>query len=50
MGFSDCPKRDLTPNELLHTSTKESGLLACGTHLKTLALEITEQDSSVSGY
>lgn len=50
MGFPDCPKRELTPNELLNTSTKDSGLLACGTHPKTFDLEITEQDSSVSGY
>lgn len=50
MGFPDCPNRELTPNELMHTPTKDSHLLACVAHLKALDLEITEPDSSVSDY
>lgn len=38
------------PNELMYTPSKDSHLLACVAHLKTVDLEITEPHSSVSDY
>lgn len=50
MGFPVCPNRELTPNELMYTPAKDSHLLACVAHLKTVDLEMAEPDSSVSDY
>lgn len=50
MGFLHCPNKELTPNGLMCTPTKDSYLLTCVAYLTTVDLEITGPDSSVSDY